>query len=117
MPDIPGLIRTIRYMGTFGPLARSVDDLDLALRVIVAPTARGRGCAGAAQADAPACRRGLRIAILTSNPLVPASAETASVVQATAKLLSKAGARVRHAEPAGLDWLQAWDDCAISSTT
>ncbi|HZQ00938.1 MAG TPA: amidase family protein, partial [Reyranella sp.] len=34
VPDIPGMTRTVRYMGTFGPLARSVDDLEAALRVI-----------------------------------------------------------------------------------
>src|SRR6185312_5212976 len=52
----------------------------------------------------------LRIAVLESNPLVTVSADTAKVVQATAKLLSKAGARVKRAEPAGLDWQQGWDD-------
>jgi amidase len=33
-----------------------------------------------------------------------------SVVEATAKLLSKAGARVKHAQPEHLDWQQGWDD-------
>jgi len=54
--------------------------------------------------------KGLRIAVLAGNPLVPVSADTASVVEATAKLLSKAGARVKHAQPEHLDWQQGWDD-------
>ncbi len=56
--------------------------------------------------------KGLRIAVLTSNPLVPVSADTAAVVEATAKLLSKAGARVKPAAPEGIDWQQGWDDWA-----
>ncbi len=111
VPDVPGLTRTVRYMGTFGPLARSIDDLDLALRLIAGPD--GREAEGAPVPLEPTPKlsaKGLRIAVLGSNPLVPVSADTAAVVQATAKLLSKAGAKVKHAEPAGLDWQQAWDD-------
>jgi amidase len=113
VPDIPGLTRTVRYMGTFGPLARSVDDLDLALRVIAGPDGNEAEAAPVPLGPTPKLStKGLRIAVLTSNPLVPVSTDTAAVVQATAKLLSKAGAKVTHAEPAGLDWQQAWDDWA-----
>jgi amidase len=48
--------------------------------------------------------------VVVSNPLVKVSADTAAVVQATARLLAKAGTKVKHAEPAGLDWQRAWDD-------
>jgi amidase len=58
----------------------------------------------------PAQGRDLRIAVLESNPLVKVSDDTAKVVQATAKLLSKAGAKVKRAEPRGLDWTQGWED-------
>jgi len=54
--------------------------------------------------------KGLRIAVLESNPLVKVSSDTARTVQATARLFSKAGAKVKHASPADLDWRQAWDD-------
>lgn len=113
VPDIPGLTRTVRYMGTFGPLARSVDDLDLALRIIAGPDGREAEAAPVPLGPTPKLTaKGLRIAVLAANPLVPVSADTAAVVQATAKLLSKAGAKVKYAEPAGLDWRQAWDDWA-----
>lgn len=113
VPDIPGLTRTVRYMGTFGPLARSVDDLDLALRIIAGPDGREAEAAPVPIGPTPKLTaKGLRIAVLAANPLVPVSADTAAVVQATAKLLSKAGAKVKYAEPAGLDWRQAWDDWA-----
>ncbi|MBN9539487.1 MAG: hypothetical protein BGN99_02380 [Alphaproteobacteria bacterium 65-37] len=111
VPDLPGATRTVRYMGTFGPLARSVDDLETALRIVAGPDGR--------EAEAPPVplgpttklvAKGLRIAVLAGNPLVTPSADTGAVVQAAAKLLAKAGARVKQAAPEGLDWQQAWDD-------
>jgi amidase len=111
VPDLPGKTRAVRYMGTFGPLARSVDDLELALRIIAGPDGH--------EAEAPPVPIGrtpkhaasdLRIAVLESNPLVQVSDDTAKVVQATARLLSKAGAKVKRAEPEGLDWMQSWED-------
>jgi amidase len=111
VPDLPGKTRTVRYMGTFGPLARSVDDLELALRIVAGPDGY--------EAEAPPVPIGptprlaasdLRIAVLESNPLVQVSDDTAKVVQAMAKLLSKAGAKVKRAEPEGLDWTQSWED-------
>jgi amidase len=111
VPDLPGVTRVTRYMGVFGPLARSVEDLELALRIIAGPDGY--------EAEAPPMPLGptpklkasdLRIAVLESNPLVPVSQDTAKVVQATAKLLSKAGAKVKRAEPAGFDWMKGWED-------
>lgn len=111
VPDLPGVTRVTRYMGVFGPLARSVDDLELALRIIAGPDGY--------EAEAPPVPIGptpklkasdLRIAVLESNPLVKVSDDTAKVVQATTKLLSKAGAKVKRAEPEGLDWTQGWED-------
>lgn len=111
VPDLPGKTRTTRYMGVFGPLARSVQDLETALRVIAGPDGY--------EAEAPPVPLGpvprltpadLRIAVLESSPLVQVSADTAAVVQATARLLAKAGARVKRASPKDLDWRQNWDD-------
>ncbi|TAJ32880.1 MAG: amidase, partial [Reyranella sp.] len=86
---------------------------ELALRIIAGPDGHEAEAAPVPLGPTPKLSaKGLRIAVLTSNPLVPVSADTAAVVQATAKLLSKAGAKVKHAEPAGLDWQQAWDDWA-----
>jgi amidase len=111
VPSLPGQTRAIRYMGVFGPLARSVDDLDLALRVLAGPD--GNEAEAAPVPLGPTAKpaaKDLRIAVVESNPLVPVSADTARVVQATARLLAKAGARVKRAQPDGLDWQQAWDD-------
>jgi amidase len=111
VPDLPGNTRTVRWMGVFGPLARSVDDLELALRIIAGPDGNEAEAAPVPIGATPSLKASdLRIAVIDSNPLVKVSADTANVVQATAKLLGKAGAKVKRAEPAGLDWQRAWDD-------
>ena len=111
VPDLPGVTRTVRYMGVFGPLARSVEDLETALRIIAGPDGGETEAAPVPLGPTPKLKaKDLRIAVLESNRLVKVSADTAKVVQATAKLLSKAGAKVTRAEPAGLEWQQGWDD-------
>lgn len=111
VPDLPGRTRAIRYMGVFGPLARSVADLETALRIIAGPDGNEAEAAPVPIGPTPALEaKGLRIAVLESNPLVRVSADTVRVVQATAQLLAKAGAKVRRAEPGALDWQQGWDD-------
>src|SRR4051812_1451386 len=111
VPDLPGVTRAVRYMGTFGPLARSVDDLELALRIVAGPDGYEAEAAPVPIGPTPRLTAGdLRIAVLETNPLVKVSADTAMVVQATAALLSKAGATVKRAEPEGLEWTQSWDD-------
>jgi amidase len=111
VPDLPGVTRAVRYMGTFGPLARSVDDLELALRIVAGPDGYEAESAPVPIGPTLKLRAGdLRIAVLESNPLVEVSEDTAKVVRATAKLLSRAGAKVKRAEPVGLDWTQSWED-------
>jgi amidase len=111
VPDLPGQTRTVRYMGVFGPLARSVEDLDAALRIIAGPDGNEAEAAPVPLGPTPALKpKGLRIAVLESNPLVKVSADTAAVIQATVRLLTKAGAKVKRAEPQGLDWQRSWDD-------
>lgn len=113
VPDLPGKTRSTRYMGTFGPLARSVDDLEAALRIIAGPDGHETEAPPVPLGPTPKLEaKGLRIALLTSNPLVPVSGDTVAVVEATAKLLAKAGARVKSAEPEGMNWQQGWDDWA-----
>ena len=65
VPNLPGQTRTGRYMGVFGPLARSVEDLETALRIIAGPDGNEAeaapvplGPAPALQGQGPAHRRG-----------------------------------------------------------
>jgi amidase len=111
VPDLPGVTRVVRYMGVFGPLARSVDDLELALRIVAGPDGYEAEVPPMPIGPTPKLKASdLRIAVLESNPLVPVSQDTAKVVQATVKLLSKAGAKVKRAEPESLDWTKGWED-------
>lgn len=111
VPDLPGVTRVVRYMGTYGPLARSVDDLEMALRIIAGPDGYETEAPPVPLGAVPSLKAGdLRIAVLESNPLVAVSNDTAKVVQATARLLSKAGVRVKRAQPDGLNWMQGWED-------
>lgn len=111
VPDLPGVTRAVRYMGTFGPLARSIGDLELALRIVAGPDGHEAEAAPVPVGATPRLVAGdLRIAVLESNPLVTVSGDTARVVQATARLLAKAGAKVKRAQPDGLDWMRSWED-------
>ena len=111
VPDLPGVTRTVRYMGVFGPLARCVEDLETALRIVAGPDGNEAEAAPVPIGPAPALAvKGLRIAVLDSNPLVAVSSDTAAVVDATARRLAKAGAKVKRAAPEGLDWQQSWND-------
>lgn len=111
VPDLPGVTRTVRYMGVFGPLARCVEDLETALRLIAGPDGNEAEAAPVPIGPAPVlATKGLRIAVLDSNPLVKVSSDTAAVIEATVRLLAKAGAKVKRAAPEGLDWQQSWDD-------
>src|SRR5512139_3374616 len=86
VPDIPGETRTIRWMGVFGPLARSVEDLETALRIIDGPDGYDAEAAPMPLGPAPAAKpKDLRIAFIDSNPLVKVSADTAVVVQQTVR--------------------------------
>jgi amidase len=83
-----------------GPLARSAEDLDLALSVM----------AGPAEFDAPAWRVALpaprhrrlaeyRVAVCADDPFCPVDPEMAELIRAAAAALAKGGAHVADAKP------------------
>ncbi|HKU99383.1 MAG TPA: amidase [Vineibacter sp.] len=91
-----------------GPLARSAEDLDLALSVIAGPD----------EFNAPAWRVELpkprhqrlqdyRIAVCADDPFCPVDSEIADLIRAAAQALSKAGARCADAKP-DLDFDQSF---------
>ena len=92
VPDLPGMTRVVRYMGVFGPLARSVDDLETALRIIAGPDGY--------EAEAPPVPIGPVPKLKARTSGSPCSSatrwsrcrqDTAKVVQETARLLSQGG--------------------------
>jgi amidase len=87
-------------IGVAGPLARSAEDLDLALSVMAGPNGF----------DAPAWKVALprprhkklqdyRIAVCADDPFCPVDAEIAGLIRDAAAALAKKGARVADARP------------------
>lgn len=87
-----------------GPLARSAQDLELSLRVLGAPD---RDAARAWTWSLPAPRQkrlsDFRIGYIMGDQSVPLSSDVAAVYERTLAALRRAGARLDHGWPAGLD--------------
>jgi amidase len=81
-----------------GPLARSVADVALLLRVLAGPDGRDGGVAPVALGD-PGDVRGLRVAVFGAYGFAEADHDTAAVLRAAADALRDAGAEVREAAP------------------
>jgi amidase len=101
---LDGVPRTVRVLGSLGPMARDLDDLDLVLRVISGPDAR--------EPDVPPVplpprtRRSpadLRLAFGLALPGAAPTAELRDAVSRVAGAASDAGARVVEALPE-VDW-------------
>jgi amidase len=95
IPEVPGQPRAVRHMNVLGPLARSLEDLELVTKVISEPFVPWL--------DSPPKDR-YRIAWSTDFGGVPVTRETK---EAIAKLAAKLGAEQRN--PDGFDFEQAWE--------
>jgi amidase len=96
----------LRHLVSFGPLARSVADLRLALSLIEGPDGRHVEVPPVPPiARAPEIPRpdSIRIAWMDALPHCPTSAETAATVRAAATALEGAGCRVERASPGNFD--------------
>ena len=81
-----------------GPLARSVEDVGLLLRVVAGPDGRDGGVAPVPLgAHAEVDLRGLRVAVQTANGLDDPTPATLAAVAAGADALREAGANVEEA--------------------
>lgn len=108
IPDLPGSPKATRHLGTFGPLARSVQDLRLALSLIAGPDGRDWEVPPAPLAEPPArTLEQLRFA-WTDDFRVPVTADTRAALEGLAGDLAQAGCRVERAKPPGLDLAEAW---------
>ncbi|TWT09623.1 amidase [Reyranella sp. CPCC 100927] len=91
-----------------GPMARSADDLDLALSIVAGPDEFN---APAWRVDLPpprqVRRQDYRIAVCADDPFCPVDNEITDLIRAAAQALSKAGAKVADAKPA-LDFGQSF---------
>jgi amidase len=110
----PGIPYSLRHICTYGPIARSVDDVELAMRLLVHPDPSFPDAPPAPfEPVAPRDPSDLRIAWTDAFGGYPVSAETAAAVGDLASTLSAAGARVERRAPdaiEGADALGTWGE-------
>jgi amidase len=104
-PSFAGIVATLQQLG---PLARTVDDLELILGVIAGPDGEDPHVAPVPLGASSAVDVGrLRVVAFTDNGLRSPTTETAGAVAAAAAALEGAGGQVTWQLPPGL--ADAWD--------
>ncbi len=110
IPDMPGQPRAVRHMNTIGPLTRSLEDLELAIRLISGPDGR--------EVEVPPVPldsvatpplSNLRLAWIDAFGNVPVTRDTSTSLADLAKNLAGASARVEQRLPDGLDFEIIWE--------
>jgi len=108
IPELPGLPRGLRFAGVMGPITRSVEDLELALRLLAGPDGRWWEVPPVPLDDPPPRDLGdLRIAWTDDFGGVPVTAETREGLDRLAQQLSQVGATVERKIPEGFDFEMA----------
>jgi amidase len=118
IPDLPGRPRLDWVLSTSGPLARSLEDIDVALRLIAGPDGKDRVVAPMTLVPPAVADRGrLRIAWARTFPGTPVSQEIASALEHLATDLEQSGVRVEETLPA-VSFEEQWHTYqTISNTT
>jgi amidase len=105
-------------MGVQGPLARTAEDLELALDVVAGPDV-GEDVAWRLQI--PPSRHeqltGFRVAVLPSIPWLPVDAEISAALDGLASKLARAGATIGQAQPETFDDLREYQSLYLSLLT
>lgn len=79
-------------LGVSGPLGRSVEDLELLLKVMAGPSPQDR----ALKLEFPPARQIRRVAVWSDDPFAPVDAEVKGAVETAARALADAGCQVDH---------------------
>lgn len=110
VPPRPGEVDGIRAMAVLGPIARSVDDLALALSAIAGPCDEDATPAPLPDASGvPKSVAGLRVAYAGRLGGVPVSRAVERALARVVASLRDAGASVEPAEPAGFSCERTWE--------
>lgn len=110
IPEVPGMPHAVRHMNVLGPLARSVDDLAVILKVIAGPDDSDWEAAPASSTAAPERPlASLRFAWTTHFGNETPSRETITAITALAKKLSDLKCEVAQRTPSGFDFDLAWE--------
>jgi len=110
IPPLPGQVNGFRTLAVIGPLARSVDDLALALEILSQPNPYDRNVAPLLPDDGETVDIAkLRIAWTDNFGGVPVSREIKEKLSGFAQKLVEAGATVHKVEPQGMDYNEIWE--------
>ena len=102
-------IRSVRHLVSDGPLARSIDDLQLCLEVIAGPDVRDVDVPSVALIEPPVKPlKELRIAWTDGFGGIPVSVDTLRALQEFTGRLSAKGCRVEKLNPPDFDFTGAW---------
>lgn len=107
---LPGETNGYRTLAVAGPLARSIDDLALALEVLTQPSSHDRNVAPLlTDMGGNVDISKLKIAWTDNFGGVPVSAEIKGKLHAFVNKLAQAGATVHKIEPQGMDYNGIWE--------
>lgn len=110
IPPLPrDLTRGVRSFGSFGPIARSIEDLKLGLSTIAGPDIRDWKVPPVILTEPPERPlQKLRFAWTDDFAGAPLSSDTRAALEGLTEKLTAAGCRVERANPPGLDFEDAW---------
>lgn len=110
IPPRPGEVDGIRTMAVLGPIAGTVEDLELALSVIAQPAPEDATPVPLRpRRPAPSSVASLRIAYAEALGGAPVSQDMRDGLQRVVAALRAAGATVVRAEPGGLSYERTWE--------
>lgn len=110
IPEPPGLPRAVRHMNVLGPLARSLDDLALVLKIIAGPDGEEWDVPPVPLDDVPErVMPELKFAWSTNFGGVPVTRETRDGIEKLATELARLGCKVEERNPDGFDFEAAWE--------
>jgi amidase len=112
IPEPPGLPRGVRHMNTIGPLARSVEDLTLALHLIAGPDGYQWEVPPVPldeAADRPLSMT--RLAWTDDFGGVPVTEDTRVALATLVEELRRRGCQIERKTPEGFDFTTAWETC------
>jgi amidase len=110
IPPMPGRPRGVRYEGAAGPMARSMEDLKLGLKLLAGPDDEDWDVPPLPLRDVP--RRELssyRFAWTDDFGGLPVTRETRTALEKLASTLQGLGCQVERCAPPGLDFEELWE--------
>lgn len=109
IPPLPGEARAARHQNTIGPLARSVDDLELAFQLIAGPDSMDSPVPPVpCDKESVPSLSDLRVTWIDNFGDVPITRETRDALASLLDSLEDQGARIEIGVPPGVDILEMW---------